>query len=52
MTISDRVVHELSVRPNENAGWRIEVPDANRPGGVFVTIVARKQDALDLAAQI
>lgn len=52
MTIGNEPVDEVVVRPNEHAGWRIEVPDADRPGGVFVMIVARKQEALDLAAQL
>ncbi|WP_062641248.1 hypothetical protein [Caballeronia arationis] len=52
MTVSDGPVDEVGVRPNEHAGWRIEILDADRRGGVFVTIVAQKQEALDLAAQL
>lgn len=53
MTISDGPVDEVGVRRNEHAGWRIKVVlDADRRGGVFVTIVAQKQEALDLAAQL
>ncbi|MDR5754897.1 MULTISPECIES: hypothetical protein [unclassified Caballeronia] len=52
MTVSDGPVDEVGVRRNEHAGWRIKVLDAHRRGGVFVTIVAQKQEALDLAAQL
>jgi hypothetical protein len=51
MTISDGPVDEVGVRRNEHE-WRIKVLDADRRGGVFVTIVAQKQEALDLAAQL
>ncbi|MDR5832486.1 hypothetical protein P9250_32060 [Caballeronia sp. LP006] len=52
MTIGNGPVNEVIVRPDEHAGWRIAVHDADRPGGVFVTIVAQKQKALDLAAHL
>jgi hypothetical protein len=52
MTISDKPVDEVVFRPDNDAGWRLEVPDAARPDGVFVTVVAHKQDALQLAADM
>lgn len=52
MTISDRQLDEVVVRRDEHAGWRLEVPDENRPGGVFATIVADKESALKLAADM
>ncbi|WP_250435486.1 hypothetical protein [Caballeronia sp. ATUFL_F2_KS9A] len=52
MTPNNESVHEVVVCPDEHAGWRIEVPDPDRPRGVFVTIVAERQEALDLAARL
>lgn len=52
MSISNQPVDEVVIRRDENTGWRTEVPDADRPAGVFVTIVAHKQEALELAAQL
>jgi hypothetical protein len=52
MTVSDKRVNEVVVRPDEHAGWRVEVPDERRPEGVFVTIVAHREDALKIAADM
>ncbi|WP_250523519.1 MULTISPECIES: hypothetical protein [unclassified Caballeronia] len=52
MTVSDKRVDEVVVRPDEHAGWRVEVPDKDRPQGVFVTIVADSEGALKIAADM
>jgi|GEM_PF-3249825 len=52
MTLSDKPVDEVVVRPDKHAGWRIEVPDSTRPDGVFVTVIAHKEDALGVAADL
>ncbi|MDR5785096.1 MULTISPECIES: hypothetical protein [unclassified Caballeronia] len=51
MTRDNESVGEVVVCPDEHAGWRIEAPDPDRPQGVFVTIVADRQAALELAAR-
>ncbi|SAL50247.1 hypothetical protein AWB70_04037 [Caballeronia cordobensis] len=52
MTVSDKRVDKVVVRPDEHAGWRVEVPDKDRPQGVFVTIVADREGALKIAADM
>lgn len=52
MTRDNESADEVVVCPDQHAGWRIEVPDPDRPQGVFVTIVAERQEALDLAGRL